>query len=69
MKPEDFAYFCKLILDRTGLVLGADKTYLIESRLTPVARRHWRACRLLREGATQPRLAAERSRRSLTHQH
>lgn len=40
MKPEDFAYFCKLILDRTGLVLGADKTYLIESRLTPVARRY-----------------------------
>ncbi len=40
MKPEDFAYFCKLIFDRTGLVLGADKTYLIESRLTPVARRH-----------------------------
>ena len=40
MKPEDFAFFCKLILDRTGLVLGADKTYLIESRLTPVARRH-----------------------------
>lgn len=40
MKPEDFAFFCKLILDRTGLVLGADKTYLIESRLTPVTRKH-----------------------------
>ncbi|HTY66543.1 MAG TPA: protein-glutamate O-methyltransferase [Alphaproteobacteria bacterium] len=40
MKPEDFTYFCKLILDRTGLVLGSDKTYLIESRLTPVARKH-----------------------------
>jgi chemotaxis protein methyltransferase CheR len=40
MKPEDFTYFCKLILDRTGLVLGADKTYLIESRLTPVMRKH-----------------------------
>lgn len=40
MKPEDFAFFCKLILERTGLVLGADKTYLIESRLTPVARKH-----------------------------
>jgi chemotaxis protein methyltransferase CheR len=40
MKPEDFTYFCKLILDRTGLVLGNDKTYLIESRLTPVARKH-----------------------------
>ncbi len=40
MKPEDFTFFCKLILDRTGLVLGSDKTYLIESRLTPVARKH-----------------------------
>ena len=40
MKPEDFAFFCKLILDRTGLVLGADKSYLIDSRLTPVARKH-----------------------------
>jgi chemotaxis protein methyltransferase CheR len=40
MKPEDFTYFCKLILDRTGLVLGSDKAYLIDSRLTPVARKH-----------------------------
>ena len=40
MKPDDFSFFCKLILDRTGLVLGPDKTYLIESRLTPVARKH-----------------------------
>jgi chemotaxis protein methyltransferase CheR len=40
VKPEDFTYFCKLILDRTGLVLGPDKSYLIESRLTPVARRY-----------------------------
>jgi chemotaxis protein methyltransferase CheR len=40
MKPDDFAFFCKLILDRTGLVLGGEKTYLIESRLTPVARKH-----------------------------
>jgi chemotaxis protein methyltransferase CheR len=40
MKPEDFSYFCKLILDRTGLVLGSDKAYLIDSRLTPVARKH-----------------------------
>jgi chemotaxis protein methyltransferase CheR len=40
VKPDDFAFFCKLILDRTGLVLGGEKTYLIESRLTPVARKH-----------------------------
>ncbi len=40
MKPEDFTFFCKLIFDRSGLVLGPDKSYLIESRLTPVARRY-----------------------------
>jgi chemotaxis protein methyltransferase CheR len=40
MKPEDFTYFCKLIFERTGLVLGQDKTYLIDSRLTPVARKY-----------------------------
>ena len=40
MKPDDFAFFCKLILDRTGLVLGGEKTYLIESRLTPITRKH-----------------------------
>jgi chemotaxis protein methyltransferase CheR len=39
MKPEDFSYLCKLLYERTGLVLGTDKMYLIESRLSPVARK------------------------------
>ena len=39
MKPDDFAYFSKWLKDRTGLVLGTDKMYLIESRLTPLLRK------------------------------
>ncbi len=39
MKPEDFDFIRKLVKDRSGLVLTKDKTYLLESRLMPVARR------------------------------
>ena len=40
MKPEDFDLFRKVLRDRSGLVLGDDKAYLLESRLLPVARKH-----------------------------
>jgi chemotaxis protein methyltransferase CheR len=40
MTPEDFDYLRKLLRDRSGLVLAAEKQYLAESRLLPVARRH-----------------------------
>ena len=40
MKPLDFEYLQKLLKDRSGLVLSAEKVYLVESRLTPVAQRH-----------------------------
>jgi chemotaxis protein methyltransferase CheR len=40
MKPEGFAYLSKWLYDRTGLVLGPDKLYLVESRLSPVARKY-----------------------------
>jgi chemotaxis protein methyltransferase CheR len=39
MKPESFAFLSKWLYDRTGLVLGPDKLYLVESRLTPIARK------------------------------
>lgn len=39
MTPGDLEFFCTWIRARTGLVLSADKTYLIESRLAPLARR------------------------------
>jgi chemotaxis protein methyltransferase CheR len=38
--PQDFDYLRKLLRERSGLVLSAEKQYLVESRLLPVARRH-----------------------------
>ena len=40
MTPQDFDYLRKLLKERSGLVLAAEKQYLAESRLLPVARRH-----------------------------
>jgi len=37
--PADYDYLRKLLKDRSGLVLSADKQYLVESRLTPLARK------------------------------
>jgi chemotaxis protein methyltransferase CheR len=37
--PFDYDYLRKLLKDRSGLVLSADKEYLVESRLLPIARR------------------------------
>ena len=39
MKAEDFTFIAALLKERSGLVLSADKTYLLESRLIPVARK------------------------------
>ena len=38
MTPLDYDYLRKLLRERSGLVLSADKQYLVESRLLPVAR-------------------------------
>ncbi|MGN6572024.1 MAG: CheR family methyltransferase [Pseudolabrys sp.] len=40
MTPHDFDYLRRLLKDRSGLVLSAEKDYLLESRLLPLARRH-----------------------------
>ena len=40
MTPEDFDYLRKLLRERSGLMLAAEKQYLAESRLLPVARRN-----------------------------
>jgi chemotaxis protein methyltransferase CheR len=37
--PLDYEFLRKLLKDRSGLVLSADKQYLVESRLLPVARK------------------------------
>ena len=39
MTPLDYDYLRKLLKDRSGLLLSADKQYLVESRLTPVMRK------------------------------
>ncbi len=38
MTPDDFRKLAALLHGRSGLVLGSDKGYLAESRLTPVSR-------------------------------
>lgn len=40
MTPQDFDYLRALLRERSGLMLSAEKQYLAESRLLPVARRH-----------------------------
>ena len=39
MTPADYEYITKFLKDRSGLILSADKQYLVESRLQPVARK------------------------------
>jgi len=40
MTPTDFRLLADLLKTRSGLVVTEDKTYLLDSRLTPVARKH-----------------------------
>ena len=40
MTPQDFEYLRQYLRQRSGLVLSAEKQYLAESRLLPVARKH-----------------------------
>jgi chemotaxis protein methyltransferase CheR len=37
--PQEYDYLCNILKERSGLLLAADKQYLIESRLLPLARR------------------------------
>lgn len=39
MTPLDYDYLRKMLKERSGLTLSADKQYLVESRLLPVARK------------------------------
>ena len=40
MNPSDFKLLADLLKSQSGLVVTEDKTYLLDSRLTPVARKH-----------------------------
>jgi len=39
MRKEDFELLSKILKERSGLVLSENKVYLLESRLTPIARK------------------------------
>ena len=36
----DMSWLCKMIRDKSGIVLGEDKLYLLESRLKPIAEKN-----------------------------
>ncbi len=38
MTPQDFDFLKSMLKERSGLVLSEDKTYLIDSRLSPIAK-------------------------------
>jgi len=40
MTPQDFQIMSTLVRERSGLVLGEDKAYLLESRLNPITRKY-----------------------------
>ncbi|WND01891.1 protein-glutamate O-methyltransferase CheR [Temperatibacter marinus] len=40
MRPNDFEFLAKFLKERSGLMLTQDKVYLLESRLTPIARKY-----------------------------
>ena len=39
IRPEDFDFLASLLKARSGLIVGKDKSYLLDSRLTPLARK------------------------------
>ena len=39
MTPQDYDFLRKFLKERSGLELSTDKQYLVESRLTPLARK------------------------------
>lgn len=56
LSAADFEFIRKLVRDRSGIVLGDDKRYLIDHRLQPVAERN--ACRTIAELVVRLRAVA-----------
>jgi chemotaxis protein methyltransferase CheR len=72
MNPENLAFFAGELMRRTGLAIGPEKAYLIETRLASVARRHGHAhadalIGALRKGANEG-LAREAIDALMTHE-
>ena len=62
MTPLDYEFLRKLLKERSGLDLSADKQYLVESRLVPLARKAGLAgiselAQKMRAGAAEPLIA------------
>jgi chemotaxis protein methyltransferase CheR len=72
MTPLDYDYLRKLLKEHSGLVLSAEKQYLVESRLLPVARRSGLAnlSELVAKlkGPASPALAVEVVEAMVTHE-
>ena len=70
MTPQDFDYLRKLLRERSGLVLAAEKQYLAESRLLPVARRNGMSTsRRAGRAAAKPSAGAAQRRGGRGHDH
>src|ERR1035437_53162 len=39
MNPSDFKFYSTFLMEKAGFSIGADKTYLLESRLAPVIKK------------------------------
>lgn len=39
MRADDFEFIARMLKERSGLIIGSDKAYLLESRLMPLARK------------------------------
>jgi chemotaxis protein methyltransferase CheR len=64
MKPHSFDALATMLRTASGLVLGPDKSYLLETRLAPVLKRHGvrdldALAALLAPGGTAPRALAD----------
>jgi len=60
MTPADYDFLRKFLKERSGLDLSADKQYLVESRLMPLARKA--TCRALKSWSRRSRTARPRLR-------
>ena len=71
MNRDDFAFIARLLKERSGLVVTAEKAYLLESRLLPVAAKRGLASVARARGGAAPRRrchARARHRRGDDHQ-
>jgi chemotaxis protein methyltransferase CheR len=64
MKADDFDFVARMLKERSGLIIGSDKAYLLESRLMPIARK--RGLKTLDEFLGSLRTAPEALLREVT---